>query len=236
MSIYKIPLNYKAGPYRYDELDIDEKDENLSLDYNTKHQMMSYTVPVYNNKARIYTIARELIPNGLTTVYNDCGKLDKVELADTEHTRLIYRRFQDIKASEESILAFVKKQANKICSEIIRKIDKNQTLARLFFGTFYDGEAVEIVVKTATEEELNAVINKHGQSPDTVDNCGNYPKENMILLDDEPLAVMLMCTDCDLQCTLFDMAAAAVEEQIKDCIYNKVNRADDFQFITETGD
>lgn len=233
MSIYRIPLKFKAGEFKFSELNIGKEEESLNLDYDTEYQMLTYNVPMYENGARIYTVPRGLMPNGLTAVYGDSGELDKVELADAERTRLIYLRFKNIKASEKGVLKFVKEQADKMSTEII---GRNQKFARLFFEKFYDGEAVEIAVKTATAEEMQAVIDEYDGKLDTADNGGNYPVENMIMLDYEPLSVMLMCTNGYFQSKLFGLAAAAVEERIKSRILNKIDKTDDFKFISEEYD
>lgn len=73
MGIYKIPLTYKAGEFKFHELNISEENESLNLDYDAEHQMITYNVPMYENKARIYTVPNGLMPNGLTAVYNDSG-------------------------------------------------------------------------------------------------------------------------------------------------------------------
>lgn len=233
MSIYKIPLKFKAGKFKFSELNIGEEDESLNLDYDTEYQMMTYNVPMYEHESRIYTVPRELMPNGLTAAYGDSGELDKVELAEAERTRLIYIRFKNIEASEKGVLKYVKEQADKMSAEII---GRGQKLARLFFGKFYDGEAVEIAVKTATAEEMKAVIDEYGGKLDTADNSGNYPMDNMIMLGCEPLGVMLMCTDGCFRSELFNLAAAAVEERIRSNVLHKIDKTDDFQFISEEYD
>ena len=235
MSIYKIPLKFKTGVFRYSELELipDKEDGSLELDYNAEYRMLTYRVPMYKNKARIYTVPEEQMPDGLTAVYGDSGELDKVELAGAGRARLIYLRFKNIEASKKDVLEFVKEQADRMSAEII---GKKQKFARLFFGKFYDGEAVEIAVKTATEEEMKAVIDKYGGKPDAADNSGNYPVKNMIMLDREPLGVMLMCTDKFFQSELFDLASEAVEKQIKSCILNKIDKTDDFEFLSEECD
>ena len=83
---------------------------------------------------------------------------------------------------------------------------------------------------------MKAVIDKYDGKLDAADNSGNYPIENMIMLDCEALGVMLMCTDDYFQSKLFDLAAAAVEERIKNCILNQIEMTDDFKFISEEGD
>lgn len=229
---YNIPLHFKAGSFGFNEL-IVETHEALKLCYDEKWQLLTYSVPVYENEVRIYTVPREQMPNGLTAVYGGSGELDKVELAEAGRTRLIYIRFKDIKSSEKDVLKFVMEQADKMSDEII---GRKQKLARLFFGKFYDGEAVEIAVKTATAEEMQTVIDEYDGKLDTADNSGNYPIEKMILLDYEPLAVMLMCTDGYFQSKLFGMAADAVEERIKSRVLDKIDKTGDFKFISEEYD
>lgn len=244
MDTYKIPLTFKAGKFKFSELNTCEENEVLNLNYRAKHELMTYNVPVYQNEVRLFFVPQNLIPDGLCAVYDDSGKLDKIEFAEAGDTRLVYRHFQDISSVKESILEYAYEQADKMCVEIARK---KQPLARLFIGTFYDGEALEIGVKTATAKELKAVSDKYIQDPDAADDCDKYPKEslmlitaisrgcddkNMILLDGEPLGIMLLCTDHDLQGNLLDMAISAIKERI----LNKFVKTDDFKVIVEIGD
>lgn len=229
MDIYKIPLTFKAGQFKFSELDTCGAANVLGLNYKARHQLLLYNVPVYQNEVRLYFVPQNLIPDGLCAVYDDSGKLDKIELA-------------------ESILKYVIGQADKMCVEIARK---KQPLARLFLGIYYDGQAFEIGVKTATAKEMKAVFDKYGQDPAAADDCDQYPKENILLLltscfeaddcenhknmllfDGEPLSVMLLCTDIDVQQQLFDLAVSAIKEQI----LSKFEKTDDFKVIVETGD
>ncbi len=248
MDTYKIPLTFKAGQFRFSELDTCLETNVLDLNYKTKHQLLLYNVPVYQNEVRLYFVPQNLIPDGLCAVYDDSGKLDKIELAEAGRTRLVYRHFKDISSVKESILEYVYEQAEKMCVEIARK---KQPLARLFIGIYYDGQAFEIGVKTATAKEMKAVFDKYGQDPAAADDCDQYPRENILLLltscfeaddcgnrenillfDGEPLNVMLLCTDIDAQQQLFDLAVSAIREQI----LSKFEKTDDFKVIVEIGD
>ncbi|MDE7230868.1 MAG: hypothetical protein K2N56_10350 [Oscillospiraceae bacterium] len=228
---YNIPLKFKEGSFKFNELGGADGDI-LILGYDTEWQLLTYNAPMYGNEVRIYTVPRELMPNGLTAVYDKDGVLDKVELNDGERTRLIYIWFKNINRSKSVVLKYVKEQADRMSKEIL---GRKQTLARLFFGKFYDGEAVEIAVKTATAEEVQAVIDKYGEES-SADNSGNYPVEKMITLEYEPLAVMLMCTSNIFQTMLFGLAADAVEERIKKKVLDKIDKTDDFKFISEEYD
>lgn len=226
-----IPLKFKAGKFRLD--DLNGGDEKLTLCYDEKWELLTYNVPEYENEVRIYSVPRELTPNALTAEYGDDGGLERVELTENDRTRLIYIRYADNKLSKSGVLNFVEKQADKIADEII---GRGQKLARLFIGRFYDGEAVELAVKTATAEEVQAVIDEYDGDTEAADNSGDYPAENMIMPDCETLGVMLMCTDCDFQSELFDLAAAAFEERIKERVLNKIDKTEDFKFISEEND
>ena len=144
MSIFKIPMKFKAGEYKFNEIDADTGD-CLALDYNNEYQLITYNVPLYGNEARLYTVPRELMPEELTAVYDHNGGIERVELAGT---RLIYIYYKDVTVPERVILKFIKAEADRISDVIIKR---KQTLARIFIEKFYDGEAVDIAVKTTEE-------------------------------------------------------------------------------------
>lgn len=98
MSIFKIPMKFKAGEYKFNEIDADAGD-CLALDYNNEYQ-------------------------------------------------LIYIYYKDVMVPERVILKFIKAEADRISDVIIKR---KQTLARIFIEKFYDGEAVDIAVKTTEE-------------------------------------------------------------------------------------
>lgn len=229
---YNIPLKYKAGEFKFNEIG-DSDGDMLTLGYDTEWQLLTYNAPLYENEVRVYTVPRELMPGGINIVYNESGELDKVELNDGERTRLMYIRFKNINRSKSVVLKYVKEQADRMSKEIL---GRKQKLARLFFGKFYDGEAVEIAVKTATAEEMQAVVDEYDGELKAADNSGNYPVEKMITLEYEPLAVMLMCTSTYFRSMLFGLAADAVEERIKKRVLDKIDKTEDFKFISEEYD
>lgn len=226
-----IPLKFKAGRFNCDELK-NGGDEELTLRYDEKWELMTYNAPEYENEVRIYSVPKELI-NALIAVYGEGGGLERVELPEGGRTRLIYVRYADSEGSKSDVLKFIEEQADKVAGEITAR---GQKLSRLFFGRFYDGEAVEISVKTATAEEVRAVIDEYDGDTQAADSSGDYPVENMITPDCETLGVMLMCTDCDFQSELFDLAAAAFEERVKERVLDKIDKNEDFKVISEECD
>lgn len=229
MSIYKIPLKFKAGEFKFDEIDT-VVGECLALDYDNEYQLITYNVPLYGGEARLYTVPRELMPEALTAMYDSNGDIERVELAGK---RLIYIYYKHVMAPERVILKFIKAEADQISDMIIKR---KQTLARIFIEKFYDGEAVDIAVKTATAEELQAVIDEYDGKNTAADNSGNFPIENRLELDCETLGVMLMCTNSLLKNRLFDKAAETFAERIKSRVLKKVNATEDFKFISEEYD
>lgn len=230
MVTYEIPMKWETGKFRLDALDMETTEESLSLYYDEEHELLTYEVPGYGNEARIYTVPKDQMPDGLSIVYGDSGNLGRVELAEAGCSRLIYIQFQDDKEAKECLLHFAENQLEHVFADIT---GKKQKLARLFLESFYDGEAVEIAVRTATQEEMKAVIDAEGGDPAAADNAGNYPLENLIMFDNETLGVMLLCTDCDFQDALFEMAVEMFEEQIRQRLLDKIEKTDDFQLIRE---
>ncbi len=233
MSVYKIPLRFTAGSFKFSELGRVKNGECLELDYDDEYQMITYNAPMYGSEVRIYTVPRELMPNALSAVYGSDGVLGKVEFSEGERKRLFYIWYKDIGASERSVLKFIKEQADKIAKEVI---GRKQTLARLFVGRFYDGEAVEIAVRTATTEEMQEVIEYYNGDVSAADNSGNYSVEKMITVDHEALGVMLMCTNGDFSSRLFNKAVETFEERLKSRVLDKISKTEDFKFISEEYD
>lgn len=229
MCNYIIPLKFKAGEFKFNEIETGAGD-CLTLDYNNEYQLITYNVPLYGGEARLYTVPRELMPEALTAVYDNNGNIEKVELSGT---RLIYIRYRNIMMPERVILKFVKAEADKISDVIIKR---KQTLKRIFIERFYDGEAVDIAVKTATVEEAQAVIDEYDGKITAADNSGNFPIENRLELDRETLGVMLMCTDNLLKSRLYNKAAETFAERIKSRVLKKIKTTEDFRFISEEYD
>lgn len=231
MGVYKIPLRFTAGSFKFSELGRVENCECLELDYDDEYQMVTYNAPMYGSEVRIYTVPRELMPNALSAVYGNDGILGKVEFSEGERKRLFYIRYKNIAASERGVLKFIKEQADMISKEII---GKKQTLSRLFIEYFYDGEAVDIAAETATAEETQAVIDYYKGDITAADNYGNF--NNRIPIDLEALGVMLMCTNGDFRSMLFYKAVETFEERLKNRVLDKIGKTEDFKFISEEYD
>lgn len=229
--VYKIPLRYAEGSFKFSELGSVKNCECLELDYDDEYQMITYDAPMYGSEVRVYTVPRGLMPNALSAVYGSDGVLGKVEFSEGERKRLFYIWYKNITASERGVLKFVKEQADMISKEII---GKKQILSRLFVEYFYDGEAVDIAAETATAEETQAVIDYYKGDITAADNYGNF--NNRIQLDNEALGVMLMCTNGNFRSKLFYKAVETFEERLKSRVLDKIGKNGDFKFISEEYD
>ena len=112
MGVYKIPLRFTAGSFKFSELGRVENCECLELDYDDEYQMITYNAPMYGSEVHIYTVPRKHMPNALSAVYGSDGILGKVEFSEGERKRLFYIRFKHIDASERGVLKFVREQAD----------------------------------------------------------------------------------------------------------------------------
>lgn len=231
MGVYKIPRKFKAGEFKFNELN-NSDGEHLELDYDEEYQLLTYNAPMYESEVRVYTVPREKIPDELTAVYDKDGALEKITLPG-EPERLLYMWFEHIMKSEHAVLKYVKAQADEIAGKIIKQ---KRTLSRLFFDRFYDGEAVDIAAGTATAEEVQAVIDEYDGDTSAADNSADFPEENMFRVNYEPIGVMLMCTNGDFRSMLFDKAAAAFEERVKKAVLGKIKTTEDFKVISEEYD
>lgn len=229
MDIYHIPLKYRPGEFAFHEIDSDTGD-CLSLEYDSEYQLLTYNVPLYGGEARLYTVPRNLMPEALTAVYDNIGDIEKVMLSGT---RLLYIYFKNVMVPERVILKFVKAEADRIANAVI---ERKQTFARIFVEKFYDGEAADIAAKTATAEEVQAVIDEYDKDAAAADNSGNFPIENRLALESETLGVMLMCADGLLRNRLFEKAVETFAERVKSKVLKKSKTTDDFQFIVEEYD
>ena len=229
MDIYHIPLKYRPGEFTFHEIDSDTGD-CLSLEYDSEYQLLTYNVPLYGGEARLYTVPRNLMPEALTAVYDNNGDIEKVMLSGT---RLLYIYFKNVMVPERVILKFVKAEADRIANAVI---ERKQTFARIFVEKFYDGEAADIAAKTATAEEVQAVIDEYDKDAAAADNSGNFPIENRLALESETLGVMLMCAGGLLRNRLFEKAVETLAERVKSKVLKKSKTTDDFQFIVEEYD
>ena len=230
---YNIPMQFKSGEFKLKELPRADKNNALRLEYDKDYEMLEYNMIKWDGTARIYSVPKNAVKDTLTVVYDGNGELERIELADKDKTRLVYIRYVNMKASHDSVYDFIKKQSKKIAKAIMKREEK---LARIFIESFYDGDAVDIAVKTATPAEMQAVIDENDGDTECADYSGDYPVESRIEIDRETLRVMLLCSHEDYRDTLFSVSAVNVKEYIEKHVLDNIDKTEDFKFICEEYD
>lgn len=232
MLFYDVPLEYKEGEFTVEETDSIDADDFLELEYDEEYEILSYDEPKSENTINIYSVPQEAAPN-TKAVYDNNGELERLELVDKDKMRLVYIRYINMKASHDNVYGFVKKQAKKLAKAIIKR---NERLARLFIESFYDGDAVDIAVKTATPEEMQTVIDENDGDVDSANYSGNYPVESRIQIDLDTFRVMLLCSHKDYRDTLFAVSCVNIREYIEKHVLDNIDKTEDFKFICEAYD
>lgn len=239
---YDIPMQFNSGEFKLEEIptvqEFDqenhfETDGMLCLEYDEEQQILEYNEPKSYDTVSIYSVSENAVKDTLKAVYDGNGGLERLELVDKDKTRLIYIRYDNMKASHDSVYGFIKKQAKKLAQAIMKRDEK---LARIFIESFYDGDAVDIAVKTATPEEMQAVTDENGGDVESADYSGEYPVENRIELDNETLRIMLLCTDGKYRDKLFAACVDEIADYIKKHVLDSINKTDNFRFICEAYD
>lgn len=230
---YNIPMQFKSGEFKFKELPRADKKNALRLEYDKDYEMLEYDMIKWDGSVRIYSVPKNAMKDTLTIIYDGNGELERIELADKDRTRLVYIRYVNMKASHDSVYDFIKKQSKKIAKAIMKREEK---LARVFIESFYDGDAVDIAVKTATPAEMQAVIDENDGDTECADYSGDYPVESRIEIDRETLRVMLLCSHEDYRDTLFAVSAVNVKEYIEKHVLDNIDKSEDFKFICEAYD
>ncbi len=235
---YKIPLKFKSGKYNLTELLADS--EHVFILSLGECGVLTYSVPEYGTKVRLYNITEQIIQNTLFATYDDCGCLKYLELIKDDEIRLVYINFTDSENAKEEIVDFAVQSADIISNELIKCKDK---VARLFVEYFCDGESVDFAAKIGTVADKQAVIDslserakKQGLEKSVINNCGDYPYKNRIECDNNTLGIMLLCAMPCQYSELFDLAVDIMTEHIKNNVIDAIDKSDDFKFISSQYD
>ena len=228
---FYIPLHYESGKYCLKELLSTCKDILvLSLD---ESGVLTYLVPEYKTKVRLYGITEDMLNDSLFIMYNDKRQLEYIKLIKDNKEKLIYIHIIDIKTAYNKVLIFSELNAKVISESIMNCKEK---IARLFIECFYDGEAVDLAAKIGTLDDMRNVSNNYGNDYDTINNSGNYPLEKRIECDNDTLGVILMCSPPASGSELFQLAVTTFSNCIKDRVLELIDKTENFKFIVEEYD
>ncbi|MDE5772619.1 MAG: hypothetical protein K2I06_13530 [Ruminococcus sp.] len=239
---YKIPLNYREGTYKIEEME-NFSGEVINIEY-IGFDMFRYIVPKYDREVRIYEIPKNPV---FTATYDNNGVIKHIELHRENKTELVYINFKDNEHAKENIWQYSCFWGDRISEKILEHKEK---VSRLFIDYFYDGQSVNFLVNIYTSEDVQKVIddyNKYIESKGknykrcdypVADSSGNYPDypNNSIVPDIETLRIMLLCAEEFFSCELYGFAIYVMTERIKENVLDKIDKTDDFKLIAEEYD
>lgn len=234
---YNIPLNYKEGTYKAEEI-TDFVGETINLEYMGS-EVFRYILSGHYNENRIYGVPDNPV---FTATYDSNGVIKHIELHRENRIELIYIYFKNNEHAKENIWQYSCYWGDWISERILERKEK---ISRLFIDYSDDYFSANFLVNTYTPEDVRQVIgdyNKYIESKvekyrkrcnypvaDFSGNYRNYPNDS-ITPDIETLRIMLMCTNPDFANELYGFARYVMTEKIKNNILDKIDKTDDFKF------
>lgn len=238
MKEYKIPLQLKSGKFHFSELPTNNED--ILLFSCEKFDILSYFVPKYRTKVKLYNITEQLLQDCLYATYNDNRQLKYVELIQGDDIRLLFISYIDDADEKAEVLDYAQQSADIISNELLKCKEK---VSRLFIEYYKEVGAIDFAAKIGTVADKQALINSLGERAkqhdfveSIIDNSGDYPHKNRIECDRNTLDIMMLCANPDIQLELLDMAIDVMTNIIKNNVVDKLDKADDFKFIAEEYD
>lgn len=230
-ELFKIPIVYREG--NYDLKDFTEHfEDSIDFDYDSQYQILEYDVPVGEDSrpVRLYQIPERELLETVNASYDKAGHLQKItahlnRLHDKES--LLYIRYEDMEDAKRKIKDFAIRDADDIADRICACTD---VIARLFVEYFWDGEALDFHALLGTPEQKETLEKKYPNSDTIADSSGDYPSD-FIYGDNETLSVMLYCADSDEFCFV-QYAFDIMSERVRERTVDRLNKSDDFKFIS----
>ncbi|MCM1506066.1 MAG: hypothetical protein NC177_02870 [Ruminococcus flavefaciens] len=236
MESYHIPLNYREGTYKTEEI-TDYSGETINLEYEGS-EVYRYISPKHNEEVRIYSVPYNPV---FTATYDSKGVIKHIELHRENRTELVYIYFKDNEHAKENIWQYSCYWGDWISEKILERKGK---ISRLFIDYSDNYFSADFLVNTYTLEDVQQVIddyNRYIESKgekyrkrrvypvaDFSGNYRNYPNDS-ITPDIETLRIMLMCTNPDFANELYGFARYVMTERIKNNVLDKIDKADDFK-------
>ncbi|MBR4083424.1 MAG: hypothetical protein IKK33_03975 [Lachnospiraceae bacterium] len=229
---YNIPLKYKEGTYKINELK-DMGDNILVLNHSDYGDIVTYRLPdrKYGGEIRLYQISKELLDNTLQGIYDAKGCLKLLTIQKNGKEAILYIHYEDAADTLQIVESFARENAKVILEKIALCKEK---VSRLFVEYFNDGEYMDFHAKIGTEAEKNALQEKYPQYKDIGDSCGDYRAESLAG-DNGKLAILISCADND-EDDYFQLAVDIMTQMIEEEGAALVDKAADFKFMCQEYD
>lgn len=230
LSLCKIPIQYKEGIYKIDELPDTDQDA-IEFDHDTYGDVLTYYVPVGEEQREfnLYGIPKEEFLETVHAVYDKTGQLKKISAQIADDPVLVYIHYTDDEDARQKIRSFALETADTMVENICKCTD---TIARLFVEYYYERDAMDIHAKLGTAAQREQIEKDYPRYKDSGDYPGNYPCDMMVEGDNTTLIVMVKCIVGENLFQYFQYALNSIEERIKEQAIDRLNKTDDFQFIS----
>ncbi|MDE6501233.1 MAG: hypothetical protein K2L10_04045 [Ruminococcus sp.] len=229
---FRIPYNYKEGTFRAEEI-TDFSGETIDIEYRGC-DVFGYILPEHYWEVDIYNVPENPV---FTATYDSDGVIKHIELHRKDRTDLVYIHFHNNEHAKEIVYKYSCYWGDWISEKILERKEK---IARLFIDYSADYFSPSILVNAYTPEDVQETIErtiaKFGKSYDDYSaDYYNYPNDS-IVPDSEILRIMMMCTDENFCCELYDFVISSITERIKNNVLDKIDKADNFKLILSDWD
>ena len=226
--IYKIPLQYRAGEYRFKTISA-VGTNYLELILND-YDILTYKVPKLDSVVNIYSVSYDTLRNDLWVVYDENQVLSQIVIRGKGKNTFIYLNLTKYDKAKDVFCDFAKTEGENMSKELLKSQTK---AARLFVEYYYDGMAVDIAAKIGSESDKEAILEECGGNSSSIDNCGDYPFQNRIECNRTLVETFLLCARPKQRQDLFNLAVNTIIDVIKNTVIDKIDKTEDFKFIAK---
>ena len=219
---YFVPLTLEEGQYM---IEPEEGDPNASGEgylhiARTEYSFLEYRHPEFGDAIRVYEAPEDLT---MIAAYGKDGALSQVsfKVSGSELPRLVYLK-------KPFWMGFISLTEFKMRRQILRETGE---VSRLFFDSFYDGDAVDFYALAGTPEDMEAIRAHYGADTGAVNNSGDYPSEKQIRCDTEQFRIMLFCTPPEQRVQMYRDTVRQIIGGITGNALPKLNKTMDFRLI-----
>lgn len=119
LSLCKIPIQYKEGIYKIDELPDTDQDA-IEFDHDTYGDVLTYYVPVGEEQREfnLYGIPKEEFLETVHAVYDKTGQLKKISAQIADDPVLVYIHYTDDEDARQKIRSFALETADTMVENI----------------------------------------------------------------------------------------------------------------------
>lgn len=211
---FQIPLRYQFGEFLASQL---PQDGETICFRSTPHDFFEYTHPKFGREIRVYHVPEDA---ELLAMYQEDGTLLWISFFDSDRRRYAY--FADCPFD-----GFIDDEAFRMRFAAMQLVG-DAPVSRLFFESFFDGEAADFALKIGTAADMEEIRGRYGDDTGAVNNSGEYPSARRIACDDA-FRILLLCTEKSAD--RWREAVSSMTKQLTDYLVPRLSKTPDFRVI-----